>query len=729
MFANLGRVVVRWRWAVVIGWFLLAGASAAFAIQVPDRLVAGGFSSPDLEAAQAYQRFAAEFEQPLPLLTVIFHEPDGQIGAPATLVEIDRLRRAILAVDGVTAVQPLGEAGFQTAPSGRTVYLHVVTDVESARAHTLTPLVKSAVADSDLEVHLAGPAGYYHDIEQFTKSDLQRAELLGVPFLLIVLLAVFGSLAAAALPLLMGAVAVGVGLALIWVVAGQVEISIFALNIATLLGLGLGVDYSLFLVSRYRRELGRAEPAAAVVATCATMGKTIAFSATAVVIGLTALTLFEFQFLRSIGIVGALVTAVAALCALTLAPALLAILGPGINRFRLLPTLSGGRAFWARTARAVMARPLLVLVPITLVLLAFVVPLTQAQISLPDAQVLPARADARQAFELLESEYGSGELAQLFLVMEFDDGPFSDRALEQQLQLVRALEADPRVARTSGIVSIDPRITLAQYRQLYAGGAAAPDPIARAAAQAASSGELAVLGILPKVAGNSAEGRSLVYAIRDWVERSGMQAQLGGGAANYTDFVDAVYQTFPIVIGMILLATLVLLTAMFHSLLLPLKAILLNLLSLTTSFGAVVLIFQFGWLAPVLGFEPLGYIDATLPVILFAVLFGLSMDYEVFLLAQVQEMWLESGEVETAVANGLQASGRVITSGALVVIVVGLAFASAEVVTVKALGVAGAIAIATDAAIVRSLLAPAAMKLAGSWNWWMPWRAYRLQPQ
>jgi RND superfamily putative drug exporter len=729
VFVSLGRVVVRWRWAVVLGWLLLAGAGSVFAVQVPDRLVAGGFSSPELEAAQAYESYASAFDRPLPVLTLIIHDSEGRIGTPAALDEIERLRAAALAVEGVGAVQSLGEAGFQRSPSGNTVFLHISTDLETARAHTLTAPVNAAIAGSWLEVRLAGPAAYYHDIEQFTKSDLQRAELLGVPFLLLVLLAVFGSLPAATLPLVMGAISVGVGLALIWLVAGTVEISIFALNIATLLGLGLGVDYSLFLVSRYRRELSRADPRTAVVATCASMGKTIAFSATAVIIGLTALTMFEFQFLRSIGIVGALVTAVAALCALTLAPAVLAILGTSINRFRVLPRLSGGGRLWARTARAVMKHPLMVLVPVTMVLLAFAVPLAEARISLPDARVLPQRADARQAFELLESEYGPGQLAQLFLVLEFADGPFSEAALEQQLRLVNALEADPRVATTSGIVSIDPRITLDQYRQLYANGPAASDPIARAAAAASTSGELALIGITPSVPGNSAAGRELVYAIRDRVSDLGLRGQLGGGAANYTDFVDAVYGTFPIVIGVILLATLVLLASMFHSLVLPLKAVALNLLSLTTSFGAVVLIFQFGWLAPLLGFEPLGYIDATLPVILFAVLFGLSMDYEVFLLAQVQENWLESGDVETAVANGLQASGRVITSGALVVIVVGLAFASAEVVTVKALGVAGAIAIATDAAIVRSLLAPAAMKLAGAWNWWMPLRAYRLQPR
>ncbi len=700
-----------------------------FAVQVPDRLVAGGFSSPDLEAAQAYERYDAAFAQPLPVLTLIVHDSEGRIETPAALDEIERLRAAVLAVEGVAGVQSLGEAGFQRAPSGKTVFLHINTDLPTARAHSLTEPVNAAIAGSWLDASLAGPAAYYRDIEQFTKSDLQRAELLGVPFLLLVLLAVFGSLAAAALPLIMGVISVGVGLALIWVVAGSVEISIFALNIATLLGLGLGVDYSLFLVSRYRRELRRADPRAAVVATSASMGKTIAFSATAVVIGLSALTMFEFQFLRSIGIVGALVTAVAALCALTLAPAILAILGTAINRFRILPRLSGGRRIWASTARAVMKHPVMVLVPVALVLLAFVIPLAEARITLPDARVLPQHAEARQAFELLENEYGAGQLAQLFLVLEFEDGPFSDDALESQLQLVRALEADPRVASTSGIVSIDPRITLDQYRLLYGDGPAASDPIARATALASTSGDLALIGITPSVAGNSAAGRDLVYAIRDRVAGLGLDGQLGGGAANYTDFVDAVYSTFPIVIGVILLATLVLLAGMFHSLVLPLKAVALNLLSLTTSFGAVVLIFQFGWLAPLLGFEPLGYIDATLPVILFAVLFGLSMDYEVFLLAQVQENWLESGDVETAVANGLQASGRVITSGALVVIVVGLAFASAEVVTVKALGVAGAIAIATDAAIVRSLLAPAAMKLAGSWNWWMPVRAYRLQPR
>ncbi len=729
MFVSLGRVVVRWRWAVVFGWLLLAGVGSVFAVQVPERLVAGGFSSPDLEAAQAYERYAAAFEQPLPVLTLIIHDSDGRIDSPAALAEIERLRTAVLAVEGVAAVQALGEAGFQRADSGKTVFLHVTTDLQTARAHALTGPVNTAIAGSWLEVRLAGPAAYYHDIEQFTKSDLQRAELLGVPFLLLVLLAVFGSLTAAALPLVMGAISVGVGLALVWMVAGAVEISIFALNIATLLGLGLGVDYSLFLVSRYRRELRRAGPRAAVVATSASMGKTIAFSATAVIIGLTALTMFEFQFLRSIGIVGAMVTAVAALCALTLAPAVLAILGPSINRFRILPRLFGGGRFWARTARAVMKHPIRVFVPVAMVLLAFVIPLSEARITLPDARVLPQRADARQAFELLESEYGPGQLAQLFLVLEFEDGPFSDAALEKQLRLVRSLEADPRVAKTSGIVSIDPRITLDQYRLLYSDGPTASDPIARAAAQVSTSGNLALIGITPSVAGNSAAGRELVYAIRDRVAGLELQGQLGGGSANYTDFVDAVYGTFPIVIGVILLATLVLLAGMFHSLILPLKAVALNLLSLTTSFGAVVLIFQFGWLAPLLGFEPLGYIDATLPVILFAMLFGLSMDYEVFLLAQVQENWLESGNVEAAVANGLQASGRVITSGALVVIVVGLAFASAEVVTVKALGVAGAIAIATDAAIVRSLLAPAAMKLAGAWNWWMPVRAYRLQPR
>ena len=728
MFAALGRAAVRWRWPIVISWALLGLLCAGLALQVPGRLVAGGFSSPNLQAAQAFERLTDSLGNPIPLLTVIFHDPSGSITDRASHSEIERVSANVLALDQITAIERPEQVAHQVADSGQTIYLHLAIDQTPERAHTLAPAVKAAFSDSFLEVSLAGPAAYYNDIERFTKADLQRAELIGIPFLLLALLLVFGSLTAAVLPLVLGAVAVVVGLAVIWALADWVNISIFALNIATLIGLGLGVDYSLFLVSRFRSQLESSEPSAAVIATTATTGKTVAFSASAVVVGLASLAIFDFQFFRSIGIAGAAVTVVAALCALTLAPAVLAIVGRRINWLAVLPEGKSKRRLWERTARLVMKRPLWVLVPVSLLLAVMALPLAGARISLPDARVLPASSEARQSFELLEAEYGPGELAQMYLVLDFPDGPFAPAALRAQYELARALEADDRVAHTTGIVSLDPAITWPQYLAIYRDGPEAADLQARAVAASLTSGNTAVLGIVPNGPSNGAEGRELVYAIRDWVKARQLDGLLGGGAANYVDFADAVYSTFPKVVGVILLTTLVLLAIMFHSLVLPLKAVLLNLLSLTASFGAVVLIFQNGWLAGPLHFEPLGYVDATLPVILFAVLFGLSMDYEVFLLAQVQAAWVATGDIEEAVATGLQQSGRVITSGALVVVVVGLAFATADVVAVKALGVAGAIAVATDAVIVRSLLAPAAMKLAGKWNWWMPWKRFRLCP-
>ncbi len=721
MFASLGRVVVRWRYLVVAAWIVLTGVSAVLALQAPERLVPGGFSSPNLESQRAYERFAQQIGGPSPTLLVVISDPSGPIADAAGAGEIERLRRKILSVEGVTGVDRPADVPMQISESGQAVYLNVHTIAE-ADGTEMADGVDAAVADSHLNVRLAGVDTYVRDIQEHTKRDLQRAELVGIPFVLGALLLVFGTLTAAAVPLLVGAVSVVAGLAALWVIAGLVDISIFALNIASLIGLGLGVDYSLFLVSRFRRELQHAPAARAVELTMASMGKTIAFSATAVIIGLASLTIFEFQFFRSIGIGGTLVCVVVALCTLTLVPAVLAILGERINWLRVLPAPREHSLFWERIARTVMARPLIIFLPTASLLMLFLIPLSQSRISLPDARVLPPESQSRQAFELLEREFGAGETAPLFLVMEFEHGPFATAALAQQFELARALEADPRVDRTSSIVSLDPRISLSEYELLYREQAAIADLLARSVQAKLTSGRYSMMVIVPSVSATSAESNGLVLAIRDWVRERGIDGLLGGQAAGSVDFNESVYQTFPRAVGTILAVTLVLLAIMFRSLLLPLKAVMLNLLSLSASFGAVVVIFQFGWFAPVLGFEPLGYVDATLPVILFAVLFGLSMDYEVFLLARVQEAWFETADNELAVARGMQASGRVITSAAAVVVVVGLAFATADIVVVKALGLAAAVAIAIDASLVRCLLAPAAMKLAGRWNWWLPGR-------
>ena len=283
-----------------------------------------------------------------------------------------------------------------------------------------------------------------------------------------------------------------------------------------------------------------------------------------------------------------------------------------------------------------------------------------------------------------------------------------------------ALRADPRVAQVYSYVAIDPRITLEQYQLLYRDPAAIPEAFAAATAEGLTNGKTALMVVEPRAAATSDEARDLVHAIREYRDANGLDALVGGGAASLTDFVDRLYGDFPKAVGLILLVTYVALVAQFRSVVLPLKAVVMNALSLLASFGALVLVFQDGWLENVLRFEPLGFIESTAPIILFAVLFGLSMDYEVFLLSRIKEGRDAGLDNAASVAQGLARSGRVITSAALVVIVVGLAFASADIVLVKAIGLGAAVAVFIDATIVRSLLVPSTMRLLGRWNWWAP---------
>ena len=497
--------------------------------------------------------------------------------------------------------------------------------------------------------------------------------------------------------------------------------SIFALNVVTLVGLGLGADYSLFLVSRFREERARGlSPEDAVAVTLATAGRAVLFSGLAVMIGLSSLTMFEFMMLRSIGIGGTVVTVIAVLAATTLVPAILAVLGPNIDRGRVWRPRFGVRDGWARLARFVMRRAGLVFLLVGLFLLLMGAPLLRIRVNAPDAGVLTPDSESRQVYDLMSREFGVGHIAPSFIVARFEGGALGPEGIDALYRLGLALENDPRVARVRGPLNLDPRITLDEYRLLYADPDRIADPYAAGFAAVFTRGHTVVMSIEPRAPAASPEARGLVDALREYRDRHGLDLLVGGGAAGLSDFSDRLYEDFPKAVALILLVSYLVLLALFRSILLPLKAVFMNTLSLAASFGMLVLVFQDGWLAGVFRFEPLGYVEATLPVLMFALLFGLSMDYEVFLLVRVKEAH-DSGSSNTeAVALGLERSGRVITSAATVVIVVSLAFVTADIVLIKAVGLGAAVAIFIDATVVRTLLVPATMKLLGEWNWWAP---------
>ena len=721
MFQALGQRLVRWRWLVIGLWAAAVVASLVFAPRVGSVLRAGGFSAGQIESQLAIDRIRADFDTRGVPVEVVFRsdslvatDPEFVRSAAAAL---EPLRR----IDAVSQITPFWSNATQVAPSGRTAYATVMVDVEEERAHQLVPLIRESLGPTDLEVHIAGGAVFYNDIQSLSESDLRRAEIIGLPFAVIALLLVFGSVVAAGIPVAAGGATVLVGLASIWAIGQVVDFSIFALNVVTLIGLGLGADYSLFLVSRFREELraGRDVPDA-VVRTVDTAGRAVVFSGLAVLTGLASLSIFEFMMLRSIGIGGSVVVLLALLAALTLVPAILAILGPNVNRLQIWRWRVGPRNGWSRLAYAVMRRPLPVFLGVSALLVLAGVPFLHVRVSAADPSVLTAASPSRQAYDLLVAEFGEGHVLPLVAVSRFPGGALTPDAIEQQHAFGAALEADPRVRRVASIAAIDPRITLEQYQLLYRDPAAVSEAYAATISAALVRGSTSLTIIEPEARSSSVEARDLVRAIRDYRDRHDLDLLLGGGAASLGDFVDRLYSDFPIAVGIILGITYIVLVILFRSLVLPLKAVLMNALSLLASFGVLVLVFQDGWLSGQLGFQPLGFIEATLPILLFALLFGLSMDYEVFLLARIKEAHDAGHDNATSVAIGLERSGRVITSAALVVIVVSLAFVTADIVLIKAVGLGAAIAVFVDATIVRSLLVPATMRLLGSWNWWMP---------
>jgi RND superfamily putative drug exporter len=584
------------------------------------------------------------------------------------------------------------------------------------------------VDQPDLEVLIAGGPSFYADVEVASQRDLQRAELIAFPFALIALIFVFGSVVAAAVPLLVGSIGVAVALLALYWIAHIADMSIFVLNLATMLGLGLAVDYSLFVTSRFREELARksGDVDASVVTSMATAGRAVFFSGMSVLVGLSGLALFNIMFLRSVGIAGVVVVAISTLGALTLLPAVLKIIGTRVDALPIGPLARRDAqqhvtsGFWYRLAKRVAKRPIIVAAAVMAILLLLGSPFLRANISSPDATMLPKDLPSRQGYDLLAAEFTGGEISPFVVVLQSKDDMRSPESLAALDEIDAFLKADDRIGHVQSVLTVPGAPAAASPEQVLALRQRAERLGVDTRIDALIGDHTALVLAYPIQPANSSENKDLLEELRAWDAGDGYSILVGGGTAEIVDVVDVIYSDFPLVALAIVGTTYVILTMLFRSLILPLKAILMNTLSILAAYGALVWIFQEGHLHRVLGFTPQGYVEASLPVITFCVLFGLSMDYEVFLLSRIQEEWLRTGDNDEAVALGLERSGRIITSAALIVVVVTASFVTADVVIVKALGLCIALAVAIDATIVRALLVPATMKLLGHRNWWMP---------
>jgi RND superfamily putative drug exporter len=556
-------------------------------------------------------------------------------------------------------------------------------------------------------VQVGGFGEVFREVGHTIEHDLVRAEMIALPITLILLLLVFGSAIAALLPLAIGALSV-VGTFLVLLVLNKfTEVSVFSLNLTTALGLGLAIDYSLFIVSRYREELRSGhEPHDAVVRTVRTAGRTVAFSALTVAASLCALLVFPLAFLRSFAYAGVAVAALAGIYAVVVLPAMLAALGHRIDALTLWKrsTHPPEEGFWHGMAVRVMRRPIPFVAGALVVLFLLGSPALGMKLGLPDDRVLPPSKPGRVVSDIIRTEFTSEEAGALAVVAPGVDPD------------ARAAEIDAFAIRLSGLPGVA-RVDAATGSYLPGGvvvpAASNPDLYARF-----NGADATYLNVIPSVEPMSAQGESLVGAVR--AIDAPFPVKVGGQSARLVDTKSSLFGKLPIAALIIAAVTFVLLFMMFGSLVVPAKAVVLNLLSLTATFGAMVWIFQDGHLASALGFTPTGFLDSTTPILMFCVAFGISMDYEVFLLSRIKEEHDAGADNVQAVAVGLERTGRIVTAAALLISVVLISFATSEVSFIKLFGIGLALAVLMDAFVIRGTLVPAFMRLAGDVNWWAP---------
>ena len=713
---RLGHLVLRRRRLVLALALAFLPLAALLGGGVKDHLSSGGFTDPASESARAARRLESRFSTGAPNVVVLVTARGGaeaSVDDPAVEAAGLALAHRLAAEPGMRAVISYWSA-FHAPPlrshNGRSALIlgQVPGDEDAVRVATAGLAARYRVTAGPVTAELGGAGEVFRQIEDQAQRDLRRAEAITLPITLLVLVLVFGSAVAAGLPLAVGALAVLGTFLVLRVVTALTDVSIFALNLTTGMGLGLAIDYSLFIVSRYREELAQGfEPDRAVLRAMQTAGRTVAFSALTVAVSLAALLVFPLPFLRSFAYAGVGVVATAAVGALVVLPALLAVLGRRIDRlslFRHRPKeVEDG--FWYGRARAVMRRPVAVLVVVTAGLVVLGVPFLHIDAGLADDRVLAPGASVRRVGDAIRAGFSSKEAAALAVV---SSGEFDARApgrADDIDRYAKALSSLPGVARVDAATGF--------YHSGF--NLLGPNELSR---RFTAAGRGTWLSVVPSVEPFSPAGEKLVKAVR--ATPAPFPVLVGGDSARLVDGKAVLGRRLPLALALVAVSTFVLLFLMVGSLLVPVKALLLNVLSLSATFGALVFVFQDGHFARLLHFTPTGTISVFIPVLLFCIAFGLSMDYEVFLLSRIKEEVDLGAANDDAVAVGLERTGRIVTAAALLLALVFVAFATAQVTVVKVFGVGLALAVLVDAFLIRATLVPAFMRLAGRANWWAP---------
>ncbi|MDY6998612.1 MAG: MMPL family transporter [Actinomycetota bacterium] len=713
---------------IVAAAAVLMAAAAVFGIPVAGSLTAGGFQDPTSESAGAARVLTETFGRGDLQLVFTLTARDGDLDAAAPTARriVDRLDQDPDVVDVVSAwTSPPQAASALVSTDGATgliiAELRGGEDEAPQTARALTDDIDATIVPGldGLEVRAGGSAMVYSQINSQTQRDVLVMEAIAVPLSFLVLVWVFKGLLAAALPVAVGALAIVGSMSVLRLIAVGTDVSIFALNLTTALGLALAIDYTLLIISRYRDEVAAgAERDQALIVTMATAGRTVLFSALTVALSMAAMVLFPMYFLKSFAYAGVATVALCALAAILVTPAAIALLGERLDALdvrrlvrRRPEPADPQQRFWYRSTKFVTRRAVVVGLAGTAVLLALGVPFLRVEWGLPDERVLPSSASAHQVGDMLRTRFADNAEAAVTVVVP-DAAGLSPPDFERYALAASRVPDVSTVSAPSGT---------------YADGRRVGPP--SGAAGAADGAAFLTVGSTATTFSEASERQ--LDELRALPGPGGRDVAFTGMAQVNRDSVSAIEARLPVVLGVIAAVTLVLLFVLTGSVVLPLKALVLNVLSLTAAFGALVWIFQEGNLGA-FGTTPTGTLVANMPVLLFCIAFGLSMDYEVFIIARIREFWLASGRTradnDESVALGLAHTGRVVTAAALIMSISFGALIAAQVSFMRMFGLGLTLAVLVDATLVRMGLLPAFMHLMGRWNWWAPAPLVRKPP-
>ncbi|MEG0473515.1 MAG: MMPL family transporter [Solibacillus sp.] len=695
---QLAHFITKFAKPILVIWILFFMIMTYFAIQLPTKLQGDGFFVDD-EHIRVTEELSETFDIPAKTIFVLFKDK--------TDVEIEITLQKLGELDQMQSIT--SPIGVEQLNQGSYSYALLEFDNTIVDYFPIIDEIRSVIGDEE-GISITGEPVISKDINVASQKDLIKAEAIGIPIALIVLLLAFGTVVASLLPIFIGGATVIIALGLLTLLGDTFNLSIFVLNIVPMLGLALSIDFALLFINRYREERLNFSVVQSVQTAIQTAGRSIIFSALCVMIGLGAMVVIEVEIFQNIALGGTIVVFLAVLSGLTLLPATIVLLGDRLNKGQIL-RIKSATSRWESFAAFVMKRPVLIIFVAIGLLGIAMVPIKDINLTIPSTDALPSSYEARQTYDTLNEQFGIGSETPVFLLAKNDADWDSTEGREKIFALQEKLLADPLVKSVTSMFTVANMESVDMWEMANSNPQApgALDPIAENFIQ---DNKMYLVAYLT-ADGASSEAQQFV---REWSEKDvGVELELAGRSKFSQEIFDEISNKIVLALMIIITSTFIILMFAFRSILIPLKAIIMNIIGLGSTFGILVYIFQYGHF----GLSE-GTIVLIIPVIVFCLVFGLSMDYEVFLISRIQEEYLKGSSNTKATVDGLVSTSKIITSAALIMIVITGAFAFTDVMPVKQIGVGIAIAVAIDATIIRLMLVPSFMKLFGDWNWWLP---------